>query len=242
VYGRGSSDQEADGLIGKNLDTILKMWLPSQEWLHDNDLRTFGDQRLSQIQALSDQVKALTAELQKASQATATTTVPVAPATMVTKGYGSQPYGTSPPVDPTMSENEGPVNVKVIPPDPNKWMQTYKQYTDGQGVPIPMIFTAVGNHVIDDVSDPKLPEGTLQDGMTVEVAGEFEKDGIGYYRTTASEDNHTWYGIDKSFLTHDNALDRLSNETIAMSNKQKVIAKTGFFLGILNWLFKKRQA
>jgi hypothetical protein len=163
--------------------------------------------------------------------------IPVAPASMVTKGYGSQTYGDSTP----QSENEGPVPVRRIVPDPNKWMQTYDQYTNQKGEPTPLIFNAKGTHIINDLSNPNASEGLLRDGMTVEVAGEFKKDGIVYYRTTASEDNHTWYGIEPAFLTHDSALDQLLYETINMSHKEKLLAGAGTVSGKLSRLFRRKK-
>lgn len=63
VYGRIATDAEADGLIGKTIEEIRSAWPGSEEWLHDNDLRVFGDQRISQIEDLQKQLTAAKAQV-----------------------------------------------------------------------------------------------------------------------------------------------------------------------------------
>lgn len=167
--------------------------------------------------------------------------VPVAPAEFVKKGYGTQAYGEGE----IPSDNEGKVDVRVIPPDPNKWMRSYVQYKGTDGLPEPQIFTAIdfggenNEPTIVDLSGSAI-SGKLKSHAQVEVAGEFEKDGVQYYRTTASEDNGTWYGIRKDYLEAENDIDRISKEVLALSRKQKAIAKVGLVAGLLKRLRGKK--
>jgi hypothetical protein len=91
------------------------------------------------------------------------------------------------------SENEGKVEVKVLPPDPHKFKQTY------QGFLGPVDYRALGSMVIRDAEGIE-PDVELSDNQIVRVGGQFEKDGIKYFRTQHSVTNNVWYGIPVDLL------------------------------------------
>lgn len=82
------------------------------------------------------------------------------------------------------------IPVKVIPPDPNKWQNSFIA-SAGE-------FIATQSVPIKDLTS-QLPDLQLVRGQVVHVGGTFIKDGIGYYRTRKGILDNTWYGIPLNF-------------------------------------------
>jgi hypothetical protein len=142
-----------------------------------------------------------------------------------------------------LGENEGPVMMDVLPPKSSttKWMKSYKDYDHI------LIFTVKGTHEVEDI-EGKLTKQTLPDKMPINIVGHFEKDGQEYYlseKCAYPKDEggnplpRVWLGILPEYLTSDSDVDNLSSHTIAMSNKEKVLAGTGALRGLLTRIYMK---
>lgn len=106
-------------------------------------------------------------------------------------------------------EEDTHVPVKVIPPSPLKWQQSY---VAGLG---PIQCKSINSTVVHDLAG-EFPDQQLEAGMLVEVAGKFEKDGAIYFRTVKSVQENKWYGIPRTNLARsdsdvDDELDRMLN-------------------------------
>lgn len=93
-------------------------------------------------------------------------------------------------VQPPQSDGHEAVNipVRVVPPDPLKWQQSYVAET------AIITYIANGNYIIHDIAGEHEDKVIAKD-MKVVVAGQFEKDGVKYYRTATSVASGTWYGV-----------------------------------------------
>lgn len=111
----------------------------------------------------------------------------------------------------TKSEDDAEVvPVRIIPPNPLKWQQTY---VAGLG---PIECVAKTDVTVTDLAGEN-SDKLLAAGTPVLVAGRFEKDGRVYYRTTKSVERGHWYGIPKEAITRapkidEDELDRLLTE------------------------------
>lgn len=111
-------------------------------------------------------------------------TVDLSPATTpINTSDSTPPAIDTPPVD-----NGFIVPVTIIPADPNKkWQDTYTHASRGE-------YNAIQSVVVKDLTGT-LPNLQLVKGQAVKVAGQFIKEGVGYYRTEHSESANLWYGI-----------------------------------------------
>jgi len=141
-------------------------------------------------------------------------------------------------IDLTLDASEDPdapqkVDVRVVPPDPNKWMQSYHAYPSVQ------VFDAQRDCVIRDIAGIE-PDRQVVKGTVIKAAGEFTKDGVDYIRTDKSVREGKWYGIPTNMVDDDKDLDNLSEQTIRMNTKQKTVAKIATIEGFFSRLFKHK--
>jgi hypothetical protein len=114
-------------------------------------------------------------------------TVDLSPA--VTVPTAVLPLPSVPPApEPTPVDGAFTVPVTVIPVDPNKkWQDTFTRANNGE-------YNAIQSVVVKDLTGLNKDLQLLR-GQSVNVAGQFIKDGVGYYRTQHSVNTNTWYGI-----------------------------------------------
>jgi hypothetical protein len=100
------------------------------------------------------------------------------------------PPAEAPPIvaAPAVALPEDHIAVTVLPKDPEAWK---KSFVPGLGV---VDYKAQINVIVTDVEGLR-PNQELIAGMTVKIAGTFEKDGVRYWRTVKSVENNVWYGI-----------------------------------------------
>lgn len=102
------------------------------------------------------------------------------------------------------------VPVRVIPPNPLKWQQTY---VSGLG---PIEYRSTEDIVVHDMTGEH-PHKFLEKDTIVPVAGKFEKDGKVYYRTVKSVQEGNWYGVPEDAVvrgeTIDDELDAMLNSS-----------------------------
>lgn len=80
------------------------------------------------------------------------------------------------------------VPVRVIPSNPLKWQQTYKQ---GLGV---VEYRARHSMTVHDLAGEQ-PDREIDTDTIIPVMGKFEKDGVTYVRTAKSVEDGHWYGL-----------------------------------------------
>lgn len=80
------------------------------------------------------------------------------------------------------------IPVRVLPPDPNKWQNSWKKFLNIVN------YRATVGMVIADLTGEQ-PNKSVKVGTILPIAGTFEKDGITYFRTAKSVQDGHWYGI-----------------------------------------------
>ncbi|MBS4040366.1 MAG: hypothetical protein KGZ81_07165 [Flavobacteriales bacterium] len=164
---------------------------------------------------------------------------PITPVIQEPQPVTETPVSDTP--EPPVEQDDGSVSipVKVTPPDPNKWKESYTA--------APNEFVARLDSVIKDISGEK-QDIALRQGQTVHVAGQFEKDGVKYYRTQRSVENGWWYGIPfktqsiDTLLDTDDVFDLDIDDIVAnLTLKEKLIKFVALVTGWFSTLGKKTK-
>lgn len=138
-------------------------------------------------------------------------------------------------VSPAPANDGEKIDVHVTPPDPNKWMQSYQDYPDGIQTLI-----AARDVTVFDLANIDPPREVIK-GTEIDAKGEFSKDGIDYIRTKKSVDEGKWYGIPKNLVEDESYIDNLTEQTMKLSSREKVIAGAASAQGFLSRLFKRNK-
>lgn len=174
------------------------------------------------------------------------TPAPAAPTQPTTPAASAAPENAD-----TTSPNEGKVEVKVLPPNPNKWMQTFTSFMG------PVKYIAKETVVIKEAQGLENADGSLTHpnqelvkGMIVEMGGRFTgPDGNQYMRTAKSVAAGLWYEIPEDAVMRedditDEELDDLLNDVgSALSDlkNEKVMRKAAEVDGFVSRLFHRKK-
>lgn len=107
------------------------------------------------------------------------------------------------------------VPVRVVPPMPNKWQQTFKPFLGT------VEMRTVNDTVVKDLTEEQ-PPIDVKAGTIIPAAGSFEKDGVLYLRTEQSIADHHWYGIPKTNLAPKTDEDDIDDDINAIYGDKEV--------------------